>query len=90
LSLRDRQDILTSTSYWARELFRTDRSAFRRYLARARSLDANLAPAYPALISAISKLVGYEAAEAIADLGRGPKNFVRKFRQGLRRVAANE
>jgi GT2 family glycosyltransferase len=90
LSVRDRQDILTSTSYWARELFRTDRTAFRRYLAKARKLDPNLAPAYPAVISAISRLVGYEAAEAIADLGRGPKNFVRKLRQGLRREAANE
>jgi glycosyltransferase involved in cell wall biosynthesis len=83
LSDRDRQDILISISYWARELFRTDRSAFRRYLAKARNLDPNLTPAYPALISAVSKLVGYEAAEGIADLGRGPKNFLRKFRQCL-------
>src|SRR5262249_59589904 len=90
LSARDRGDILHSTSYWARELFRTDRAAFRRYLAKARKLDPNLAPAYPAVISAISKLIGYEAAEALADLGRVPRNFVRKFRQGLRRVAANE
>jgi len=90
VSVRDRQDILTSTSYWARELFRTDRTAFRRYLVKARKLDPNLAPAYPAVISAISRLVGYEAAEAIADLGRGPKTFVRKFRQGLRRVGAND
>jgi glycosyltransferase involved in cell wall biosynthesis len=90
LSDQDRRDILNSTSYWARELFRTDRTAFRRYLAKARKLDPNLAPAYPAVISAISRLMGYEAAEAIADLGRGPRNFLRKFRQGLRRIAANE
>ena len=81
LSVRDRQDILTSTSYWARELFRTDRTAFRRYLAQARKLDPNLAPAYPAVISALSRHIGYEAAEAIADLGRGPMNLLRKFRQ---------
>jgi len=90
LSVRDRQDILTFTSFWARELFRTDRTAFRRYLAKARKLDPHLAPAYPAVISAISRLIGYEAAEAIADLGRGPKNFVRKFWQNVRRGAANE
>jgi GT2 family glycosyltransferase len=90
LSVRDRKDILTSTSYWARELFRTDRTAFRRYLAKARKLDPNLTPAYPAVISAMSRYIGYEAAEAIADLGRAPKNFLRKFRQGLRRVAAEE
>jgi glycosyltransferase involved in cell wall biosynthesis len=90
LSHQDRQDILHSTSYWARELFRTDRAAFRRYLAKARRLDPNLAPAYPAAISAISRLIGYEAAEAVADLARAPRNFLRKFRQGLRRIAASE
>jgi glycosyltransferase involved in cell wall biosynthesis len=88
LSPRDRQEILTSTSYWARELFRTDRAAFRKYLAKARKLDRNLAPAYPALISAISRHVGYEAAEAIAHFARLPGNFLRKFRDGLRLRAA--
>ena len=90
LSDRDRRDILNSTSYWARQLFRADRAAFRTYLAKARNLDPNLAPAYPAVISAISRLIGYEAAEAIADLPRGPRNVLRKFRRGLRRIAANE
>jgi len=91
LSLRDRHEVLYSTSFWARELFRADRTAFRRYLAKARMLDPNLAPAYPAVISAISRLIGYEAAEAIADLGRLPRNVLRKFRQGLRLlITANE
>jgi hypothetical protein len=91
LSLRDRQEVLHSTSFWARELFRADRTAFRRYLAKARKLDPNLAPAYPAVICAISRLIGYEAAEAVADLGRLPKNVLRKFRQGLRLgIAAKE
>ena len=91
LSLRDRQDILHSTSFWARELFRADRIAFRRYLAKARKLDPNLAPAYPAVISAISRLIGYERAEAIVDLGRLPKNVLRKLWHGLRLgIAANE
>ena len=71
--------------------FRADRAAFRRYLAKARKLDPNLAPAYPAVISAISRLIGYEAAETVADLARLPKNVLRKFRQGLRLgIAANE
>jgi hypothetical protein len=91
LSLRDRQEVLRSISFWARELFRADRAAFRRYLAKARKLDPNLAPAYPAVISAISRLIGYEAAETVADLARLPKNVLRKFRQGLRLgIAANE
>jgi glycosyltransferase involved in cell wall biosynthesis len=91
LSARDRQDILTSTSYWARELFRTDRTAFHQFLAQARKLDPNLAPAYPAVISAISRYIGYEAAEAVAHLGRGAKNLLRRIRQALApRMAANE
>jgi glycosyltransferase involved in cell wall biosynthesis len=91
LSLRDRQDVLHSISFWARELFRADRPAFRRYLAKARKLDPNLTPAYPAVISAISRLIGYERAEAIVDLGRLPKNLLRKFWQGLRLgMATNE
>ncbi|HUI59319.1 MAG TPA: glycosyltransferase family A protein [Steroidobacteraceae bacterium] len=91
LSARDRKNILTSISYWARELFGTDRRGFRKFLARARRVDPNLAPTYPALIAAVSKHIGYEAAEAIAHLGRAPKQYLRKFRQGLRLlVAANE
>lgn len=84
LSVRDRQDILTSSSFWARELFRTDRTAFRKYLAKARKLDPNLAPTYPALLSAVSRHIGYESAEAIAGFPRGPKNLLRKLLQGLR------
>src|SRR5262249_35044107 len=90
LSVRDRRDILTSTTYWARELFRTDRSAFRRFLAEARKLDPNIAPAYPVLISTLSRYVGYERAEAVAALAGGPRHFLRRVRQGMRRVAASE
>lgn len=84
LCARDRRDILNYSSHWARQLFRTDRTAFRDYLAKARKLDPNLAPAYPAVISAVSRHVGYEAAEAIADLGRIPRDFLRKLLQRKR------
>lgn len=84
LSVRERQDILASSSYWARELFRVDRTAFREYLGKARQLDPNLAPTYPAALSAVSRHIGYEAAEAIADFGRRPKDLLRKLLQGLR------
>jgi len=92
LSVRDRQDILRYSSHWARQLFRIDRHAFREYLARARKLDPNLAPAYPAVVSAISRHVGYEAAEAIADLGRIPRDFLRKLlpRKGESQGAARD
>jgi hypothetical protein len=84
LSVRDRQDILTSSSFWARELFRIDRTAFRKYLSKARKLDPNITPTYPALLSAVSRHIGYESAEAIAEFPRGPKNLLRKLLQALR------
>ena len=83
LSVRDRQDILASSSYWARELFRIDRTAFRQYLGKARKLDPNLAPTSPAVLSAVSRYIGYESAEAIAALPRRSNNLLRKLLQGL-------
>jgi len=84
LSARDRRDILACSAIWARELFPVDRTAFREYLGKVRKLDPNLPPTYPAVLSAISRHIGYESAEAIADLGRGAKELLRKLLQGLR------
>ena len=84
LSSRDRQDILTSSSFWARELFRIDRGAFRKYLRKARRLDPNLVPTYPAALSAVSRHIGYESAEAIVDLTHRPKNLLRRLLRRLR------
>jgi glycosyltransferase involved in cell wall biosynthesis len=84
LSARDRHDILASSSFWARELFRVDRHAFRQFLAEARKLDPNLAPTSPRLLAALSRHIGYESAEAIAALGRMPKVLLRKLARGLR------
>ena len=82
LSARDRKDILASSCYWARELFRIDRPAFRKYLGKAQNLDPNLAPTSPAVLSAISRHIGYESAEALVDILRGPKNLLRKLSAG--------
>jgi hypothetical protein len=91
LPVEDCKDILISTSFWARELYRADRAAFRRYLAKARELDPNLVPAYPPAISAIARHIGYEAAEAIVDVVQLPVDLLRRFRQALRpRVPADE
>jgi glycosyltransferase involved in cell wall biosynthesis len=84
LSVRDRHDILVSSTFWARALFPINRTAFREYLGKARQLDPNLAPTYPAALSALSRYIGYESAEAIADFGRRPKNLLCKLLQGLR------
>lgn len=84
LSPRDRREILDSSSFWARELFRVDRRAFRKFLGKARTLDPDLAPTSPALLSAVSRHIGYESAEALAELGRTPRMLLRKLLRGLR------
>jgi glycosyltransferase involved in cell wall biosynthesis len=84
LSAADRKDILHYSSHWARTLFQHDRGAFRRYVAAARNLDPKLAPAYPRLISAISRHVGYEAAEAMVSLAKAPRDLARRTLQALR------
>jgi glycosyltransferase involved in cell wall biosynthesis len=84
LSVRDRQEILESSSFWARELFRVDRCAFRRFLDKARTLDPDLAPTSPALLAALSRHIGYESAEVLAELGRAPKMVLGKLLRGLR------
>ena len=79
LPVRDRHDILASSSFWARQLFRIDRTAFRKYLHRARKLDPDLAPTDPAVVAALSRHIGYESAEAIADFGHRSKNLLRRL-----------
>ncbi len=84
LSVRDQQDILESSTYWARELFRIDRGAFRKFLAKARQLDPDLTPSSPALLAAVSRHVGYESAEAIGEFVRKPKRVLGRLLRGLR------
>jgi glycosyltransferase involved in cell wall biosynthesis len=84
LSAADRKDILYYSADWARTLYRQDRSAFRKYVATARRLDPNLTPAYPKVISALSRYVGYEGAEAFANLGRLPGAVLRKAARTLK------
>ena len=84
LSARDRHEILACSTFWARAIFQVDRIAFRKFLGKARQLDPNLAPTYPAAVSAIAKHFGYESAEAIADIGRRPTNLIRKLLKAVR------
>jgi glycosyltransferase involved in cell wall biosynthesis len=84
LSEADRRDILYYSADWARTLYSQDRTAFRKYVATARRLDPNLAPAYPKIISALSRHIGYEGAEAIANLSGAPAAALRKVARGLK------
>jgi glycosyltransferase involved in cell wall biosynthesis len=79
VSARDRRDILTCSAVLARRLFPLDRTAFLEYLGKVRTLEPNLAPTYPAALPPLARYVGYESAEAIADLGRGAQNLLLKL-----------
>lgn len=82
----DRRDLLDECTQWARLLYSRDLPAFRQFLALARRLDPDIAPANPAYAAAAARYVGYEAAEYIAWLGRRPRILANKTLQrvGLR------
>jgi glycosyltransferase involved in cell wall biosynthesis len=86
LSVSDRRSLLDDCTVWARLLYAHDHVAFRRFVAMARTLDPEIGPTNPRHVAVASRLVGYEAAEAIARLGRMPRRLVRKMLQrvGLR------
>ena len=79
LSAADRADIRRAATEWARGLYGDNLGAFRRFLALARQLDPHIAPAYPAYAAVLSRYLGYEAAEAVARLGRVPEALARKL-----------
>ncbi len=80
LSPADRADILADTTEWARRLYGEDLGAFRQFVQTAKALDPRIGPAHPAYASAVSRVFGYEAAEAVARLGRIPGALLRRFR----------
>ncbi len=87
LSEDDRQLFGRECTLWGRLIYSQYRSSFRNYLEYLRLLDPNALPAYPRYISALARVVGYEGAEAVAQVGRQPKVMLRSAlcRFGLRR-----
>ena len=84
VSENDRRNLANSCTRWARSLYMLDRKAFREFLAKARVLDPKFNPTYPPYLSRLSRLIGYENAEAVVEFARGPKRLVRSvFRGGL-------
>jgi glycosyltransferase involved in cell wall biosynthesis len=86
----DRSELLGECTIWARLLYGRDKAAFRQFLAMARTLDPEIAPANPGYATAAARYFGYEAAEYIAWLGRRPRVQARKAlqRMGLRPQAS--
>jgi glycosyltransferase involved in cell wall biosynthesis len=87
LSDDDRRLFLKECTLWGRLIYSQYRQAFGDYLRLLRVLDPNATPAYPRYISLLSRLVGYETAEALAKISRQPKVLLRSMlcRLGLRR-----
>ena len=79
LSAADRLMLLEDSTVWARLLYAHDRAAFRRYVALARRLDAEIRPASPAYLAAVSRYIGYEGAEWFGKLARKPKTWLARL-----------
>jgi glycosyltransferase involved in cell wall biosynthesis len=88
LSADDRKLLLDQCTLWGRVLYSQHRCHFGDYLTLARALQPHIAPTYPKFISALSRLTGYEKAEAVAKVMRQPMVWLRKSldRLGLRRA----
>jgi glycosyltransferase involved in cell wall biosynthesis len=75
---QDRREILVGCTMWLRRLYPVDRPAFRQFLAMMRKLEPGFRPATPAYAAFLSRFMGYEAAEAVAQLGGLPRRLARK------------
>lgn len=87
LSDEDRLLFMNDCTMWGRLVYSQYRPAFSEFLGLVRKLNPGMLPTYPRYISALSRLVGYEAAEALAKLTRQPKTWLRSLlcRLGLRK-----
>ena len=77
LTANDQANLANSCTRWARSLYRLDRDAFRTFISKVRILDPKFNPTYPRYLSFLSRLIGYENAEATALLLRGPRRLLR-------------
>lgn len=73
LTPAERAKLLDDCTVWARILYSRDRLAFREFVAMARRLDPGIAPRRPWLAKSLAPLIGYEAAEGLARVGRIPR-----------------
>jgi glycosyltransferase involved in cell wall biosynthesis len=77
LSKEDRASLLKDCTSFARLLYSHDRNVFREYMIKARVLDPQFNPTHPWYLSLLSRFIGYENAEAVAQLARGPRKLLR-------------
>lgn len=77
LAKDDQLSLLRECTSYARLLYPHDRDAFREYMVKARILTPQFNPTHPWYLSLLSRVLGYENAEAVAQAARGPRKFLR-------------
>jgi glycosyltransferase involved in cell wall biosynthesis len=82
LSLEEKKDVLDSITGFVRGLHVRNRRLFHEYLAMARILVPDFIPSKPWHLAALTRCVGYENAETIAELARGPKKALLRAVRG--------
>jgi glycosyltransferase involved in cell wall biosynthesis len=78
LTSAERAKLLDDCTVWARILYSRDRPAFRQFVAMAKQLQPSIAPTHPRFATLLSRVLGYEAAEGVARLGRIPRALKNK------------
>ena len=78
LSAEDREDLIADCTMFLRNLYRHDRVTFREFLASIRRFVPGYVPRMPFSLWLTSKCLGYENAEAVAEIFRPLKQLLRK------------
>jgi hypothetical protein len=83
MSVQDLSLLQNECTAFARHLYPNHRDVFQVYMTKARILFPKFNPTYPWSLSALSRCVGYENAEAVAQLVRRPKKLFQTFLQKI-------
>lgn len=78
MSAQDREWLLNDCTSWARLLYPQYRKEFHEYMAMARKLLPQFVPNGPWYLSALSRCIGYENSEAVAQMARKPLTLLRQ------------
>ena len=82
----DLKEVLNECTMWGRLLFSKNRAAFREYVMMVKALKPDFRPTGPYYVSALSRFLTYENAEAVAKAVRIPKALARKALRKLKLV----
>jgi glycosyltransferase involved in cell wall biosynthesis len=75
----DRAHLLEECTKFARLLYISDRQVFKQYMRGLLEFYPDFLPSGPWYLTRLARWIGYENAEAVAALARGPKGAVRSL-----------